>query len=671
MLRTTVLSLIALSCLTAAARQLTPDEALSRLQASEASRIKAASPQAQPKLVATGHTAAGDAAYYVFAAGSRTIFASADDVAAPLLGYTDNAPADMDQMPPAMRWWLDQYAREIAWANANGAATYTALTYADGDMAAIEPLIQTTWDQGSPYNDLCPLKNGSRTYSGCVATAMAQAMNYHRWPAVGTGAVSYEWNGETLSMDLSTAPLAWDDMLDTYTAENPGSETQRQAVATLMKACGYSVEMNYGLAEDGGSGAYTFNLPVALVDHFGYDAAARLEYRDFYPLDEWERMMHDNLANVGPILYGGLGSKGGHSFICDGYSSDGYFHINWGWSGISDGYFLLSALDPYTLGAGGGDGGFNSDQDAVLGVQKPQAGSVKPAPYIGCQTGIVASAEERTVTIQPMQNMPPYLFCNLGTWPGTFTLGFMLASDDDSEAEPIYITSENVVDHELASHYGVYYIKGEIPSTVANGDYKAYPTYRLGDGEWEQIRVVYGKREYIALTVSDDEVTISPDSAAPGLYLTGYDCPPTLTCGEPYSIEVTLLSTYTSDREIEIEADLIEAESGFWVDAFGTYNATIKAGEEKTVKLEGTLADDTAPGVYSILLSENMAGEIGIIPGIQVLDASGLDDISGDAAAGSDTRWYDLTGSPVGHEPQTPGIYIKVSGGKAEKVMVK
>ena len=132
-----------------------------------------------------------------------------------------------------------------------------------------------------------------------------------------------------------------------------------------------------------------------------------------------------------------------------------------------------------------------------------------------------------------------------------------------------------------------------------------------------------------------------------------------------------MLSTYTSDREIEIEADLIEAESGFWVDAFGTYNATIKAGEEKTVKLEGTLADDTAPGVYSILLSENMAGEIGAIPGIQVLDASGIDDISGDAAAGSDTRWYDLTGSPVSHEPQTPGIYIKVSGGKAEKVMVK
>lgn len=100
MLRTTLLSMIALSCLTVTARQLTPDEALSRLSVSESSRVKAATPHAQPRLIATGHTVDGEAAYYVFAAGNRTLFASADDVAVPLLGYTDNAPADMGQIPP-------------------------------------------------------------------------------------------------------------------------------------------------------------------------------------------------------------------------------------------------------------------------------------------------------------------------------------------------------------------------------------------------------------------------------------------------------------------------------------------------------------------------------------------------------------------------------------------
>lgn len=244
------------------------------------------------------------------------------------------------------------------------------------------PLVKTTWNQGAPYNDLCPQKNGQITYTGCVATSTAQVMNYHQWPPQGTGTVSYDWNGQTLSMDFGATTFAWNDMLDSYPTATTGTDAQRQAVATLMKACGYALHMTYGLSEDGGSGAYSSDIANVLINNFSYDVTARYVQREFYSPEEWEQMIYDNLADIGPAIYGGHGSLGGHSFICDGYDTDGLFHINWG--GTSDGYFRLSALDPPSLGAGGGAGGFNSQQNATLGIRKPQPGSVRPLPYIVC-----------------------------------------------------------------------------------------------------------------------------------------------------------------------------------------------------------------------------------------------------------------------------------------------
>ncbi len=58
-----------------------------------------------------------------------------------------------------------------------------------------------------------------------------------------------------------------------------------------------------------------------------------------------------------PILYGGQSTSVGHEFVCDGYDGNGYFHFNWGWGGMSDGYFILDALNPNSVGTGGGAGG--------------------------------------------------------------------------------------------------------------------------------------------------------------------------------------------------------------------------------------------------------------------------------------------------------------------------
>jgi hypothetical protein len=72
------------------------------------------------------------------------------------------------------------------------------------------------------------------------------------------------------------------------------------------------------------------------------------------------------------VVYGGASSGGGHEFVCDDYQGEDFFHINWGWGGVSDNYFRLSALNPYSQGIGGSSSrdGFHYSQDAVVGIMK-------------------------------------------------------------------------------------------------------------------------------------------------------------------------------------------------------------------------------------------------------------------------------------------------------------
>lgn len=344
--------LAVLAALGAQARTLTPDEALSRLQtdpvAAKASAARGIA-ATQPHLAFTQTTETGQPAVYVFdnQASNQVLFVSADDVVAPLLGYADSTPAGTE-MPPQLKWWLEQYASQIAYAQLNGfgesgqSAPGAVLAPAT-DRTPIAPLVKTTWDQGAPYNNDCPKSGTQTTYTGCVATAMAQLMNYFKYPEKGTGTVSVTFNNRTLSMNLATTTLDWANMLDSYPTATSGTTQQRRAVSKLMQACGYSVDMSYGTS---GSGAVTSEVVSALVNNFNYDPGCSWADRSYYSRDDWHNLIYNNLKNCGPVLYSGRSTDGGHAFICDGYSDDGFYHFNWGWSGAYNGYYSLEALNP-------------------------------------------------------------------------------------------------------------------------------------------------------------------------------------------------------------------------------------------------------------------------------------------------------------------------------------
>ena len=362
----------------ASAAPVTPQEALTRASLdSRAPRAVRSAVTASPTLVKTMTSSSGAPAVYLFSTkADGFVMLPADDTCLPVLAYGDSHLTAATELPANVAWWLSEYSRQIEYAASR--QQFTAVTAspaaAAASRAAIAPMVSSKWNQDAPYNSQCPTVSNRQAVTGCLATAMAQIMYYHKYPAAGTGSISYtDAYRNTYSMDFGT--FDWADMLDTYTYTGSTADftaAQGNAVAFLMKSCGYASKMNYSPY---GSGATTPDGVTALKTYFGYNPSLYAADRTYYGIDDWEALIYDNLAECGPVLYTGANFEGneGHAFVCDGYSSDGFFHFNWGWGGMCDGYFRLTALNPDAVGIGGGSGlGFNFYQDAILGIQ-PEA----------------------------------------------------------------------------------------------------------------------------------------------------------------------------------------------------------------------------------------------------------------------------------------------------------
>lgn len=328
-------------------------------------------------------------AFYVFNADNNGGFVvvSGDDRTTEILGYSKTGYLNMEQIPENLKWWLDGYIRQIEALGTSAKPAPKAKSRGAGSWDAIEPLIQTKWNQYYPYNKMCPDYKGYdwrdasfdtehlitknvdyHCVTGCVATAMAQIMYYYHYPNNCPAISEYKTSKGWTMKALDAMTFSWDQMKETYN----GNETDASAesVAKLFRYCGQAVNMDYGLYRDGGSSASLSANVMAEV--FGYSKNIHNLYRNLYTTSQWEKMIYAELAAKRPVLYSGQSENGsGHEFIVDGYDGKGLFHMNWGWGGMSDDYFVLSLADPYDQGAGGSDGAFQFDQSALIGVQPP------------------------------------------------------------------------------------------------------------------------------------------------------------------------------------------------------------------------------------------------------------------------------------------------------------
>ena len=308
--------------------------------------------------------------YYVFnATDSRGfVIVSGDDCVGDnlVLGYTEQGSFDENNVPANMQAWFDDLAAQITIMSGSGIKVRQVAVHED-----IAPMVTSQWSQKYPFNSLCPVKDGGQSVTGCVATALAQIINYHRWPkepVVGPLPAYVNFKDLVTEDELPSVTFDWDNILDIY--DDNATQEQCLAVGTLMRYCGQIVQMGYSPKA---SSAQYIDLDM-MMRNFGYDQGATMVNASSYSVQGWYDLLYNELREGRPIFFGASSTGGGHAFVLDGYTvNDGepYFHVNWGWSGGSDGYFKLTLMNPSNQGTGSSStaDGYTNSQSACIGLQ--------------------------------------------------------------------------------------------------------------------------------------------------------------------------------------------------------------------------------------------------------------------------------------------------------------
>lgn len=439
--------------------------------------------------------------FYVFNVGEQDGFViiSADDQTQPVLGYSKQGTFDAETISPEMKWWLDGYETQLK-AVREGKERLAEPT---ANHAAIAPMVSSQWNQSAPYN-LLTKTSSSQYVTGCVATAMAQIMYYHKWPEQVTETLP---SPDGLMLDLDPTTFNWSLMRDRYNRTD--TDDGAQEVAKLMKYCGYAAKMNYG---DGSSGAQSYNAVEGLRRYLGYHYTTEEVMRADYTTAEWDELIYNELANQRPVLYTGYSASGGHAFVCDGYDGNGMYHINWGWGGVSDAYFLLSLLNPDDQGIGGfpGEDGYSVWQSAIIGIQKATQAydgirlELDQINSNSTQASRTSNTQDFVVTANvSLSTEDESLIGNkydvaMGLYQGNNLLQITALSSSSAEIkkrfgniQPISFNNKQMV----------------IPHTLADGTYQLRVLQRRsGTTEW--LKTQWAECIYIRLTISGDKMTI-------------------------------------------------------------------------------------------------------------------------------------------------------------------
>ena len=437
-------------------------------------------------------TVVGDSpAWYAFNQGTEAfVIVSGDDRMSDILGYSTEGGFVTEGMPGNIRNWLDGYTALAEAVAARGTVAATAVSPADaGYPESVLPLLgDIHYNQDAPYNLLCPwLDETTQCVTGCSATAAVTIMSYWKYPERGTGSHSYTTMsyGLPCSFDYDNTPFDWDNILPTY-VEGEYTEEQAEAIATLMYACGVSMDMDYG-PESG----TVFSLTLeGMIKYLGYNPYAVLCDRGSYTTQEWMELVYGELSSSYPVLYTGQDRDGGsHAFVLDGYDRNGLVHVDWGWGGRSNGYFNIALLNPYELGIGSGNGGgYTFAQWMYTGLVPSIVNSV-PTSCFGLMSGFCIKDDTMAIEV----------FGNLG-YGDAGSLAAIAERDGVQtpisqllpfENIPLFNSCENV----------------QLPLLFPTeaGDYRIYFASRVeGEAQWTKVRCTgIGIDEY-RLTVHED-----------------------------------------------------------------------------------------------------------------------------------------------------------------------
>jgi hypothetical protein len=578
------------------------------------SQQRTAAPRQMQLADSRRNATAGTPAYYVFNIdnGKGFVIVSGDDRTNPILGYSDEGAFDAKRMPANMKAWLDGYAEQLqVLSTMDDKQAEKALSASRRAAVAtrnsIAPLTTTKWDQATPYWNECPQFMNSDDpadgyelpYTGCVATSMSQIMYFYKQPAETLAEIpSYQFTvagsqmGEYSTVTMDAQPVTkfdWDNMRETYTGAE--DEVYTSAVAHLMLYAGCSVKMQYGLSA---SGAYTDDIPKGFK-YFGY--GSKLAFRNDYTQEAWDNLVYSELAEGRPMIYNGTaGSGGGHSFVCDGYEYGNYFHINWGWGGMGNGYFQLSILNPSASGIGGSSSaeGYNMKQNIVYNIipntATPDGGSTQPGDEEVAMLSVTGLKVTGTTTSYPYwerdnvsQGFSIYknktFQLNYADHVGCqkrFDVGLALY---DGKDYTLFINRGNYATA-LTSALGSYEEFGKNISDSRNavkfaagitGHYKIVPMYLLeGTTEWKPMKE--SDRFYLDTEIDNTTMSFVVHPII-NLSATNFDFTGNLKVGGKVQVNVTIQNNSTDRFFGDIYLDF----GGQQIDEYSQYTTVIQA----------------------------------------------------------------------------------------------
>lgn len=437
-------------------------------------------------------------AFYVFnnAAGGFVIVAG-DESVSPILGYSLTGGFRVEGMPSNIKYWFNHLQEGVDYLRAKGDFIPSqkvrqkwhnlrsgAVTRGDTGVGGGKVLETAQWNQYGPYNlkattwcSFTPNRTAPQgeIYTGCVATATAIIMRYHKWPERGHGTLDgYSYSDDLYrrrtvrgyelgeAYDWDNMQLSYNEFLYISDASRSGnSQESMDAVALLMRDCGVMVQMQYGTYDTAGSGAYTTDVQTALVEHMDYDRSLEIIDRDYIPHEVWVQRITENIDNCGPVLFDALTeNREGHAFVLDGYDDDRNIHINWGWGGYDNGFYTIPDFDDFKV-----------NQSAYLNI-KPDAGGSYPDPSLVLDE--YESVNGLELTSQPTLSdgkirfsIKTGIFYNNSNF--IFSGDIFISHTDRNDNIKAHILEETV--EELEMYYG--FIFNNIPIAIAPADISA------------------------------------------------------------------------------------------------------------------------------------------------------------------------------------------------------
>lgn len=568
--------------------------------------------QAEPILAYTA-TTDGTPDLYIFnraADAPGFVIINADGTTdTPILGYSNTTTYNPDTAPAALRWWLQQY-------QVYGPAKAPARAGATIPIGTIGPLITTTWNQETPYNNAIPHGPFYPFVTGCTPTAVAQIMNHHQWPITGQGSQSYTvtYNGTTpitYEADFAATTYDWANMLpdysDSYTTD------QANAVATLMYHVGVASGTLYS-DKDNGSQTDDRHASEALVRNFRYDPSMLRAERQYVTDGDWFNILYNEVRNGRPVLYSGTTTADeGHSFICDGYDN-GLFHFNWGWGSTSDGYFAITGADPLRPGDHGIGGapsgqGFTQHQSITYNIL-PYHGGTPEQQIAHDNTYFIAydGAGYTSYAVNVAQGdkylnlfFNPY---NYGLNTANVLFGLRLSSSKNTITIPL-----RSYDLEPGSKFQGYltpeFSTADIP---ADGTYTITPVYRDNNNAkdyWHELLPFIDSAQQPTITLTLTNVAQRTTPVVPQFAITGITAPsgPIFTQPTDFTLNLQVTNATGAALAEPYVYYAIDTDSGLYRGVVG-YGDPIPAGYNATlpINLNTTkiLADITPGRIYTL-----------------------------------------------------------------------